>query len=235
MKSIKVTADSKARAHWYDDACGTALAMELIGERWSLLIVRELMFGARRFSELRAGLPGISANVLTQRLEGLSRAGIVKRLALPSPVNATAYELTPWGLEAEEAIQSLGRWAARSPDHDPTLPLSAASLMMSFRTMFDPALAPRAPLRIGFRLGRDSFVAEVADGRLTTTRVPAAAGEAVFEATPETMAAIVYGKMPVEDAEAAGLMRFDGNRDAAAAFIALFHLPEKAAKPVTAG
>src|SRR3546814_4714587 len=93
------------------------------------------MFGGRRFTDLRAGLPGISAKVLTERLEGLERAGVVQRRQLPPPAATQIYELTEWGYQAEDAIKALGRWAAASPDHDTTLPLSAASLMMSFRTM----------------------------------------------------------------------------------------------------
>ena len=140
---------------WYDDACGTALAMELVGERWSLLSVRELTFGPRRFGELRASLNGISANVLTQRLEGLGDAGILLRRTLPLPANVQAYELTPWGYENEKAIQGLGQWAVRSPEHDPTLPLSAASLMMSARTMYSGGM----DATVGFRMGVETFVA----------------------------------------------------------------------------
>src|SRR3546814_14478869 len=77
--------ETKRHGKWYDDACGTALALELLGERWSLLIVRELMFGGRRFTDLRAGLLGISAKVLTERLEGLEQAGVVQRRQLPPP------------------------------------------------------------------------------------------------------------------------------------------------------
>ena len=95
------------------------MALELVGERWSLLVVRELMFGPRRFGELKADLGGISANVLTQRLAGLARAGILIRRTLPSPASVQVYELTPWGYESETAIRELGRWAARSPAHDP--------------------------------------------------------------------------------------------------------------------
>ena len=91
-------------SRWYDDACGTALALELVGERWTLLIVRELMFGPRRFGEIKGGLPGISANVLTQRLAGMERAGIVVRRQLPSPANVQVYDLTAWGRESETAI-----------------------------------------------------------------------------------------------------------------------------------
>ncbi|MBB3691501.1 helix-turn-helix domain-containing protein [Sphingomonas sp. BK580] len=231
MKLENVTKRPAARERWYDDACGTALAMELLGERWALLIVRELMFGPRRFTELRAGLPGISANVLTQRLERLAATAVVEKVELPG--RATGYALTEWGYEAEPAIMTLGRWAARSPDHDPTLPLSAASMMMSLRTMVDLARAP-GPMAIGFLFGRDSFVARLAHGALPIERAPAF-GDAVFDTDPQTMAAIVYGKRPIAAAEAAGSLRFGGDRAAAEAFIDLFHLPAKATAAPAAG
>src|SRR3954468_21365474 len=98
MKSQKVTdAGQAAGKRRYDDACGTAHALDLVGERWALLVMRELMFGPKRFSDLRAGLPGISANVLTQRLEGLEASGVVMRRRLPPPAAANVYELTEWG------------------------------------------------------------------------------------------------------------------------------------------
>src|ERR1051325_6566931 len=102
MNSKKITnCGATLEKRWYDDACGTALALELIGERWSLLIIRELMFGGRRFSDLRSSLPGISANILPQRLERLERIGITKRRKLPPPASVQIYELTPPGYEAE--------------------------------------------------------------------------------------------------------------------------------------
>ena len=113
----------KSHGKWYQDACGTAFAMELVGERWSMLIIRELMLGGRRFSDLRASLPGISAKVLTERLAGLEQAGVLTRRKLPPPSASQVYELTEWGYLAEPAIQELGRWAAHSHQHDATLPL----------------------------------------------------------------------------------------------------------------
>ena len=139
MKLPKITETAQPVRRRYDDACGTAHALDLIGERWALLVMRELMLGPKRFSDIRADLPGISANVLTQRLEGLEGAGLLVRRKLPPPTSAQVYELSQWGYEAEPIVKSLGRWAARSPAHDPTLPLSATSLMLSFRTMFSPA------------------------------------------------------------------------------------------------
>jgi len=121
----------------YDDACGLAHALELIGERWAMLILRELAYGSRRFSELKADLPGISANVLTQRLTELEERGLVRKIRLPPPASVQVYEATPWALEVAPVIGKLGKWAARSPLHDPTLPLSHAAIMMSLETMID--------------------------------------------------------------------------------------------------
>jgi DNA-binding HxlR family transcriptional regulator len=204
MKLQKETKVGERRhGKWYDDACGTAFALELIGERWSLLIVRELMFGPRRFGELRGGLPGISAKVLTERLESLEAGGVLRRRRLPSPASAQVYELTPWGYGAEEALKALGYWAASSPDHDPTLPLSPASLMMSFRTMFEPArLAGRAvgvTLSGTLRIGSDRFFVEVANNALRAERGDLALPDFTLTA-PEAppIAAMVYGKFPAE-------------------------------------
>ena len=115
MKLEKITKQSEAVRRRYDDACGTAHGLELIGERWALLVMRELMLGPKRFSDLRSDLAGISANVLTQRLEGLEAAGLLIRRKLPPPTSAQVYELSQWGYEAEPIVKSLGRWAARSP------------------------------------------------------------------------------------------------------------------------
>jgi len=215
---------------WYDDACGTAFALELIGERWSLLIVREMMFGPRRFTDLRAGLPGISAKVLSERLEGLEKAGIVQRQLLPPPAATQVYGLTEWGLMADEVIMELGRWAAHSPLHDPTLPLSAASLMLSFRTMFDAARADGLVMTVGIRVGDEAFNIQIANDNLHAARGAAAQAEVTFSApVASAIAGAVYGKIPLTDLAPAGL-QVSGDLGAAAAFIDLFHLPKKIAR-----
>jgi DNA-binding HxlR family transcriptional regulator len=230
MKLEKVTqAQKSAEKRWYDDACGTALALEFVGERWSLLIMRELMFGARRFGEIKANLPGISANVLTQRLEGLEEAGILVRRKLPSPASVQVYEMTPWGLEAEPIFMEMGRWATRSMRHDPTLFLSPASAMMSFRTMIDRAMAADMRMTIAFRFPTDAFVGEIADGNIVIRRGETDAADVTLTTDTTTLVLTIYGKVPFEQQEAAGLLRLDGDRDAAARFQALFNLPGKIA------
>jgi DNA-binding HxlR family transcriptional regulator len=228
MKLEKVTKKLKPlEKRWYDDACGTALGLELVGERWALLIVRELMFGGRRFSELRAGLPGISANILTMRLEGLERVGIVKRRMLPPPASVQVYELTPWGYEAEVVLQELGRWATRSPLHDPALPLSAASIMMSFRTMYSHERAKDEAATIGFYFGADGFVMEFGSEGIRIRRAEPDDCALTVNTNPMSLASVVYGGRPVADAEAAGELTLTGDRTLFDRFITWFPLPEK--------
>lgn len=196
--------------------------MELIGERWSLLIVREMLLGPRRFSDLKASLVGISSNVLTQRLERLEAAGVVRRERLPPPASVQVYGLTPWGMESERVIKDLGRWAARSPDHDPTLPLSAVSMVLSMRTMFQPHRAGDAELSVGFVVGDESFLAQVQHGQLTVGRGEVDAADAVVAARPEQVAGFLYGGAPLP----AGAVSGDGF--ALTAYARLFELPPKA-------
>jgi DNA-binding HxlR family transcriptional regulator len=212
----------------YDDACGAAHALELLGDRWALLIVRELLLGPKRFSDLRGGLPGISANVLTQRLEELEANAIVMRRKLPPPASAWVYELTPWGLEAEEIVKVTGRWAARSPSHDPSLPISIASTVMSMRTMFAPERARDMSGKIGFRLGHEEFLATLAKGKLTIGRGAAEEGDVVVEGDQQALAGAIYGGVPLAKLEKAGALRIAGDRALFERYIRLFPLPEKA-------
>src|SRR6476469_2140582 len=154
----------------YDDDCGLAHAMELMGERSAMLVLREVAYGPRRFSELRADLQGISANVLTQRLIELEARGLVRKVRLPPPASVQVYEATEWGLEAVPMIASLGRGAARSPQHDPTLPMSHVSLLMSLQTLISAERAEGVKARVCFRLGEAAYVASVHDGRLDVDR-----------------------------------------------------------------
>jgi DNA-binding HxlR family transcriptional regulator len=225
VKLQNITEGGKRR---YEDACGAAHALDIVGERWALLVIRELMLGPKRFSDLRADLPGISANVLTQRLEGLEAAGVLVRRKLPPPASTHVYELTPWGYEAEPIFQVLGRWAARSPGHDPSLPLSANSLMLSFRTMVDPAHIAGITATIGLRLGREDFVLRIEEREVLAERRDPEGADLVFTGAPPAVAAAVYGRVPLEALEADGALAIEGDRDLAARFVTWFVLPPKA-------
>ncbi len=224
MQLEKVTEERPAEAkRSYDDACGTAHALDLIGERWALLVLRELMLGPRRFSGLKADLPGISSNVLAQRLVELERRGLARKLKLPPPASVQVYEATEWGLEAEPIVQALGRWAARSPRHDPTLPISAVSIMLSFRTMIDRDKARDIDARIGFRFGETAYVARLHNGAIDVARGEPAGCDVVFIAEPTALAAVVYGGAPLDS------IGVEGDRDLAKRFTTLFPLPPKVA------
>lgn len=215
----------------YRDACAAAHALDLIGDRWALLVLRELMTGPKRFSDLRAGLPGISANILTQRLTELEAVGLLIRSELPPPAAAKVYELTTWGYEAEPILKVLGAWAARSPLHDPTLPFSAASCVLSMRTMFSPAHAGDARVEIGFRFGRETFVALVANGALTCEAAPLDGIGTIVIGTPEAVAGALYGGAPLDTLIKDGALRIDGDRAIFEAYAGWFPLPDQAEIP----
>ena len=229
MKLEKITVESaKAAGRRYHDACGAAHGLDLVGERWALLVMRELMLGPRRFGDLKSDLCGLSANVLTQRLEGLEDAGIVRKRKLPPPASVQVYELTDWGYEAQPVFEVLGRWAARSPRHDPTLPISAVSVMMSLRTMFDADKAGELSARVGFAFGDRTFVATIADGDLTSDRTELDGCDLVFSGEPSAVPEYVYGKRPLAEMEAEGRLTITGDRALAERFQTFFDLPEKA-------
>lgn len=229
MKLEKITNQPEASRRRYDDACGTAHGLDLIGERWALLVVRELMFGPKRFGDLRADLPGISANVLTQRLEGLEEFGIVTRRKLPPPASVQVYELTPWGYDARPIIETLGRWAIRSPHHDPTMPISVVGLISSFRTMFNAEHAGDMEASIGVRFGPESFLIRIGGGAIDVTREAFETVDLIFDAAaPGALGAFVYGGEPLETLEAAGALSVSGDRALAERFRTLFPLPPKA-------
>lgn len=188
-----------------------------------MLVLRELAYGPRRFSELKGDLQGISANVLTQRLGELEKRGLVRKVKLPPPASVQVYEATEWGLEAVPVIASLGRWAARSPLHDPTLPMSHVSIIMSLQTLISPALAEGMDERIGFKLGEASYVVTVRDGRIQVRRGEVENCAVTFTGTPTAVAGVIHGGAPFNT------ILVEGDLDLARRFVTLFPLPAKVA------
>jgi len=241
MTSPKVTEDAIASSQlqhgrWYADACGTAFAMELVGERWSLLIIRELMLGGRRFSDLRASLPGISAKVLTERLASLEAAGVLVKRRLAPPAATQVYELTEWGYLAEPAIQELGRWAAHSPAHDPRLPLTPVSFMLSLRTMIDHEAARRFETSVGFTVAGESFLAELSGGAMPVRRAEPGEGEIGFAAEIALpLLRVFYSKEDPQVIAQSGALAVRGDLALVRRFVTLFALPPKVAPPPASG
>jgi DNA-binding HxlR family transcriptional regulator len=218
----------------YCDACAAAHALDLIGERWALLVVRELLLGPKRFTDLRAGLPGVSPNVLAQRLRELERAGVVQRRRLPPPAASRVYELTDWGMELEPVIISLGRWGARAPSRPRDAALGVDSLILSLRTMFDPRAAEGFGASYELRLGEHRFCAVVADDRFEIARGSAEEPDATIETDPGTLAALVYEGRPLAEALRSGEIKIEGDESAVERFLKLFPLPEPALLTVEA-
>lgn len=196
-----------------------------------MLVMRELMLGPRRFGDLRKDLPAISANVLTQRLNALIEKGLVIRRKLPPPASVQVYELTPWGYDAEPIIQHLGRWAARSPWHDPTLPISEVSILLSFKTMIDKnalrGTFANIGAQIGFIFGETQYLGRLDEGGLELERTAADSAQVIFEGEPAALAAAAYGKVPLDALAGEGVLHVTGDRELAAKFLSLFTLPDK--------
>jgi DNA-binding HxlR family transcriptional regulator len=209
----------------YDQACGTAHALDVVGDRWALLVVRELVLGPRRFTDLREGLPGIGPNVLSERLKQLEEAGVVRRRVLPPPAASTVYELTQWGSELEDVVVRLGRWGARSPN----LPLDSGEthpewLMLGMRALYSPE-ADSGRTTYEIRFGDEPFWAQTDDGSLVVGRGAASEPDAVLTADVDTIAQLVRGQLKPGAALRSGAVKLEGDRAAFARFPTLFTFP----------
>lgn len=185
----------------YDDPCGIARALDRVGERWALLVVRELLLGPRRFTDLRAGLPDASPNVLSQRLKELEEAGLVRWRTLPPPAASTVYELTPRGRELDGVLLALARWGSREPL--PRGELSASALMLALRTTFVPR-ALEADRVVQLVLDGEPFVATAVEGALVVARGEAPAPDASLTTTAKTLRGVVFGGREARGVEITG-------------------------------
>jgi DNA-binding HxlR family transcriptional regulator len=204
----------------YGDPCGIARALDLVGERWALLIVRELLLGPKRFTDLRAALPRVSADVLSQRLRELERADVVRRGTLPPPAGSRVYELTDWGRELEPVVLALGRWGSRGPFPEGDAPLGTDAFVLALKTLFEPDRATDAVIEL--RLGEQRFRCAVRDGRLTVARGAADDPDAVIDSDPATLSAVLWHGASASD------LRIHGDAAAALAFLRLFPAPRPA-------
>ncbi|MBW4717730.1 winged helix-turn-helix transcriptional regulator [Saccharothrix obliqua] len=214
----------------YDDGCATAHALDLVGERWALLVVRELLFGPKRFTDLRTGLPGASPNVLSQRLRELEESGVLRRRKLAPPSSARVYELTEWGRELEPVVMALGRWGARSPALPRKVSTSVDSMMCAVKTLYDPARATGFAADLGLSLDDDRFHLRFANGLMIRRGEPERP-DAVVATTPGTLDQLLWSGRALSDAEAAGEATVTGDRDRVERFLTMFPMPEPALHP----
>lgn len=177
----------------YADPCGISRALDRVGERWALLVVRELVLGPKRFTDVRAGLPTASPNVLSQRLRELEAHGVVARRALPRPSGATVYELTPWGRELEPVLLALGRWGGRAAPVPGELGVD--STMLALASTFDAEAAAGLRARIGIHLGDDhaAFTLRISRKRLEISRGLDEDRDATLTTDPATLRQLTLG------------------------------------------
>jgi DNA-binding HxlR family transcriptional regulator/putative sterol carrier protein len=210
----------------YDQYCGLAQALDLVGERWSLLIVRELLMGPKRYTDLRAGLPGIATNLLADRLKGLEEIGVVHREYRPPPIAATVYELTERGRALDGAIIELGRWGGMSlGSPDPDQDFKASWFALGMRATFRPAVAGDADGDYEFRIGDEVFSFEIRDGCAHARQGPSDSPDLVLEADPQTFLALLGGRLAPSDALEKGAARIEGSRRALAHMLRAFRFP----------
>lgn len=208
----------------YGDPCGVARALDLVGERWALLVVRELLLGPKRFTDLRVGLPHLSPDVLSQRLRDLEQAGVLHRAKLPPPAASRVYVLTDRGKELEPVILALGRFGSRSPFPATDMPLGADALVVALKTLFNPPRAHHHRVTIALQLDEHEFSATVADGRLDIARGTAKRPDATIKSDPATFAAVLWHDRPLERSS----IRVNGDARAVKRFLRLFPPPQPA-------
>ena len=209
----------------YGDPCGIARALDAVGERWALLVVRELLLGPKRFTDLRAGLPSLSPDVLAQRLRELEAAGILARRTLPPPAASRVYELTARGRELEDVVIALGRWGSTAPLPAAGSELGVDATVLGLRTLFAPAAAGDLAATVELRLAGQAFTARVADGAFEVERGSAPGPDATLSTRPPVLAELLWQGRGLKDAVRAGDAEVDGERKLVRRFLAAFPVP----------
>jgi len=211
----------------YGDACRLAHALDLVGERWALLVIRELLLGPKRFTDLRAGLPHASPNILAERLRGLEEGCVVRKRKLPPPYGSSVYELTEWGRELEPIVTKLGAWGARSPLPPEAREIGTDSIVLALRSLFDPGAAGDREATYELHIGEESFRVDVAAGELDLARGPAEDATATITVPDAaTLAAVLTGQLPLDEALGVGDLEIEGGKQPVKRFLRLFPMPE---------
>jgi DNA-binding HxlR family transcriptional regulator len=198
----------------YAQYCGLARALDLVGDRWTLLVVRELLVGPARYAELRDGLPGIATNLLAQRLRSLEAGGLVVRRTLAPPAASTVYELTEAGRRLEPAVLALTRWGGAQLVDGPRRgdTFRPQWLVLALRSLL-PARAPRTPrTAVAFVVPGARVVVRGGDGTLSVTLDDATDVDASVSGDPAAILGVVSGELELRDARAAGRIEVTGSR-----------------------
>ena len=204
-----------AKKRSYDQYCAVAKALDVVGERWTLLMVRELSTGPKRFKDLLSGLPGIGTNLLTARLKALEEQGIVRRATLPPPAGSNVYELTGLGRSLEPVIVALSRWGSKlldAPREEDDL--RPAWAVVALRAALEPGAAGRIGEAYEFRIDDEVFHVRIEESGLAARQGPAADAVLVVSGETEAFLSVAAGRLGLAEAVEAGAIRAEGDRDA---------------------
>lgn len=211
----------------YNQYCGLAYALDIVGERWTLLIIRELIAGPRRFKDLMAGLPDISTNLLAERLKHLEQQGLLCRRVLPPPAGSTVYALTPLGLALEKTLLELGKWGSQfvppSPEGDALLPVGSYALTL--KTFFRPQLAQGVNETYELHIGNEVLQVQIKEGEIYIRQGATRQADAIFQTDMPSYLRLLQRQLPAEEAISKGLVRVEGDPGALSRFVNLCGLP----------
>ncbi len=207
----------------YHQYCGLSYALDVVGERWSLLVIRELAAGPRRFKDLMDGLPGISTNLLSERLKSLEARGVLRRRVLPPPAGSTVYELTPLGQGLEPALLELGRWGSQfvPPMNEEDAVLHLGSYALTLKTFFRPERARGLHESFELCVGEEVLLVQVDDGELQVRQGAGGGAGAVIHTDVPTFLALLQGQLEPEQAVARGLAQVEGDPAALGRLVSL--------------
>lgn len=199
----------------YDQTCGIATALDIIGERWTVLIIRDLLAGPLRYTDLLESLPGIGTNLLARRLKDLEAYSIVRRRELPPPAASTVYELTEEGEELREPLFALSRWGEKYMElPDSPAGMSTRTIMLGFSALIDPSVTRGLRLRVGMLVpGEPAYVLSIDDGQIDMRQGEPGPDIPTVSAPLEVLFAIATRAMTIDEAETQGVLNIEGDRE----------------------
>lgn len=205
----------------YNQYCGLAYALEIVGERWTLLVIRELFAGPRRFKDLLNGLPGISTNLLAERLKNLEQQGMIRRRTLPAPAGSTVYEVTPLGQALEKSLVELGRWGSQfvPPSMDGVTVLRLGSYALTFKTFFRPEAAQAINETYELRIDDEVLQVHIENGTIDVEQGKSRKADIVFHTDVPTILGLMQGLIQPDEALSMGSIRVDGDPSALERFL----------------
>ena len=212
----------------YNQYCGLAYALDIIGERWTLLIVRELVAGPRRFKDLIQGLPGISTNLLAERLKSLEQQGVIRHRTLPPPAGSSVYELTAIGRALEQSLLELGKWGSQfvPPAPERATVLHVGSYALTLKTFFRPERAQGINETYELRIDNEVLQAQINNGEIRVQQGEMLRADVVFYTDMPAYLGLLAGQIEPDKAIASGMIRIEGDPSALRRFLNICGLPD---------